>query len=251
VSAIEWTDATWNPVTGCSKVSPGCAHCYAETLSLRFGWSKVPWTPENAPVNVVLHPERLDKPKTWRTPRMVFVNSMSDLFHELVSDDYIGRVFHTMSVCPQHTFQVSARSSSATRRLDSIRGRLHDVPNRPWIPSPATEAGVARQAVGRPDAEVGRSTGTSTRWPQTLGPIFLATRRLARRVKADTARTAIERARSSAPSLLSEAQVRLPSSTREVYILVDLAITKLRDELADRMLADASAEIAGSSTFTA
>ena len=59
-SEIEWTDATWNPVTGCSKVSPGCAHCYAETLSLRYGWSQLPWTPENAGDNVVLHPERLE-----------------------------------------------------------------------------------------------------------------------------------------------------------------------------------------------
>ena len=106
MTAIEWTDQTWNPVTGCSKVSPGCANCYAETLSLRFGWSKRPWTPENAAENVILHPERLDKPKTWRKPSMVFVNSMSDLFHELVPDDYIGRVFYVMAQCPQHTFQV-------------------------------------------------------------------------------------------------------------------------------------------------
>jgi protein gp37 len=106
VTTIEWTDRTWNPTTGCSKVSPGCDHCYAETLSLRFGWSKKPWTPENAAENVVLHPERLDKPKTWRNPSMVFVNSMSDLFHEEVPDDYIGRVFWVMEHCPQHTFQV-------------------------------------------------------------------------------------------------------------------------------------------------
>jgi len=65
-SAIEWTDASWNPVTGCSKVSPGCANCYAETLSLRFGRSAKPWTPENAAANVVLHPERLHIPLRWR-----------------------------------------------------------------------------------------------------------------------------------------------------------------------------------------
>ena len=96
-SAIEWTDATWNPVTGCSKVSPGCAHCYAETLSLRFGYSKLPWTPENASENVVLHPERLNLPLRWQRPRMVFVNSMSDLFHELVPTDYIAQVFDVMA----------------------------------------------------------------------------------------------------------------------------------------------------------
>lgn len=70
-TAIEWTDATWNPVTGCSKVSPGCAHCYAETISLRFGRSAGPWTPANAAENVVLHPDRLGHPLRWRKPRMV------------------------------------------------------------------------------------------------------------------------------------------------------------------------------------
>lgn len=106
MTAIEWTDATWNPTTGCSKVSPGCDHCYAETLSLRFGWSKLPWLPENAEANVVLHPERLRKPLTWREPRMIFVNSMSDLFHELVPDAYIAQVFAVMAEAERHTFQV-------------------------------------------------------------------------------------------------------------------------------------------------
>lgn len=118
MTAIEWTDATWNPVTGCSKVSPGCAHCYAETLSLRHGWSKKPWTPENAAENVVLHPERLEKPLSWRQPRMVFVNSMSDLFHELIPYEFVRDIFNVMRRCdggtvaatgkpaPRHTFQV-------------------------------------------------------------------------------------------------------------------------------------------------
>lgn len=105
-SAIEWTEATWNPVTGCSKVSPGCAHCYAEAISLRFGRSVGPWTPENAADNVVLHPERLDQPLRWRRPRMIFVNSMSDLFHEQVPDDFIDGVFAAMALAPQHTYQV-------------------------------------------------------------------------------------------------------------------------------------------------
>lgn len=105
-SAIEWTDATWNPVTGCSKVSPGCAHCYAETLSLRWKRSLVPWTPANAPQNVILHEDRLTLPLRWRAPRMVFVNSMSDLFHDLVPDVFIERVFVTMAAAARHTFQV-------------------------------------------------------------------------------------------------------------------------------------------------
>jgi protein gp37 len=92
VTTIEWTDATWNPVVGCSKVSPGCAHCYAEQvhrlrLSGQHGYPEwKPWTPENASHNVTLMPHKLDQPLHWRAPRMVFVNSMSDLFHELVPD---------------------------------------------------------------------------------------------------------------------------------------------------------------------
>jgi protein gp37 len=105
-SRIEWTDATWNPVTGCSKVSPGCAHCYAETLSLRFGWSARPWLPVYAPENVVLHPDRLDQPVHWREPRRVFVNSMSDLFHELVPEAFVHAVFERMARANWHTYQL-------------------------------------------------------------------------------------------------------------------------------------------------
>jgi protein gp37 len=105
-SAIEWTESTWNPVSGCSKISPGCAHCYAERLSLRFGRSRGPWTPANAVENVVVHRERLDQPRRWRRPRLVFVNSMSDLFHELVPDAFVADVFAVMESTPRHTFQV-------------------------------------------------------------------------------------------------------------------------------------------------
>lgn len=122
-SRIGWTDATWNPVTGCSKVSPGCAHCYAETLSLRFGWSKLPWTPENALENVVLHPERLDLPRRWRGSRRVFVNSMSDLFHELVPDDYIRAVFEVMASCRHHQFQALTKRPERLAKL---------APSLPW-----------------------------------------------------------------------------------------------------------------------
>lgn len=105
-TGIKWTGSTWNPVTGCSKVSPGCAYCYAETLSLRYGWSKQPWTPQNAAENVVLHPERLQIPLRWREPRMIFVNSMSDLFHEQVPDEFIDQVFAVMALTPWHIYQV-------------------------------------------------------------------------------------------------------------------------------------------------
>jgi protein gp37 len=129
-SAIEWTEATWNPVTGCSKVSPGCAHCYAETISLRFGWSPKPWTPENAAANVALHPERLDQPLRWRRPRMIFVNSMSDLFHELVPVRFVEDVFDVMAEASWHTFQVlTKRPDRARVVLRDIHGSAEPLPN--------------------------------------------------------------------------------------------------------------------------
>lgn len=105
-TGIRWTTSTWNPIAGCSKVSPGCANCYAETLSLRYGRSLLPWTPANAEVNVVFHPERLALPLRWPDPRRIFVNSMSDVFHELAPVDYIARIFAIMARADRHTFQV-------------------------------------------------------------------------------------------------------------------------------------------------
>lgn len=119
-SAIEWTERTWNPVTGCSKVSPGCAHCYAERIELRFGRSLKPWTPENAAENVKLHPERLEEPLRRRKPTMYFVNSMSDLFHEEVPPRFIAEVFAVMALADQHTFQV------LTKRPERMRDLLVD-----------------------------------------------------------------------------------------------------------------------------
>mgnify|MGYP005866944771 CR=1 FL=1 len=98
-SNIEWTEATWNPVTGCSKVSTGCKHCYAERLAHRLqAMGNVRY--RNG-FTVTLHPAVLDLPKRWRQPRMIFVNSMSDLFHEHVPLEFIQRVFATMRDCPQ------------------------------------------------------------------------------------------------------------------------------------------------------
>jgi protein gp37 len=112
-SAIEWTDATWNPVTGCDRVSPGCAHCYALTLAGRLkGMGNPHYQRDGDPKSsgpgfgVTLHEDVLDKPLRWRKPRMVFVNSMSDLFHDAVPDEFIRRVFHRMAETPQHTYQV-------------------------------------------------------------------------------------------------------------------------------------------------
>lgn len=103
---ISWTDATWNPVTGCSRVSEGCRFCYAERLSLRFGWSPKSWTAPNAAENVICHPARLRKPYSLKAPSRVFVNSMSDLFHPMVPDAFIADVFAVMADLPRHTFQI-------------------------------------------------------------------------------------------------------------------------------------------------
>jgi protein gp37 len=127
-SAIEWTDATWNPVTGCSKVSPGCAHCYAETLSLRFGWTPGLWTPANASLNVSLRPDRLSQPLAWRRPRMVFVNSMSDLFHELVPFEFIDRVFAVMAETPKHTYQILTKRPEVMTKYACRYVRAHRAP---------------------------------------------------------------------------------------------------------------------------
>ena len=108
-SAIEWTDATWNPVTGCTKVSAGCKNCYAETFAERF--RGVRGHPYEQGFDLKLWPDRLDTPFGWRKPRRVFVNSMSDLFHEGVPDDFIEKVFDTMGLCAKHTFQVLTKLS--------------------------------------------------------------------------------------------------------------------------------------------
>ena len=105
-SKISWTTTTWNPVHGCSKVSPGCDRCYAETLSLRYGWTKKAWTGENVKENVQLKPHRLKEPYKYKEPSRVFVNSMSDLYHPQIPDDYIAEVFAVMCDLPQHTFQI-------------------------------------------------------------------------------------------------------------------------------------------------
>src|SRR3954449_12759967 len=93
-TSIEWTDATWNPVTGCTKISLGCDHCYAERFAERF--RGVPGHPFENGFDLTLRPHRLEEPLRWKTPRRIFVNSMSDLFHKDLAPSYIDRVFATM-----------------------------------------------------------------------------------------------------------------------------------------------------------
>lgn len=103
-SAIEWTEATWNPVTGCDKVSPGCAHCYAETFAER--WRGVAGHPYEQGFDLRFWPSRLDQPLRWKRSRTIFVNSMSDLFHERIPDDFVRHVFDVMGEAHWHTFQI-------------------------------------------------------------------------------------------------------------------------------------------------
>ncbi len=114
-SKIEWTDATWNPVTGCTEVSPGCDHCYARTFAERF--RGVQGHPYEQGFDLKLWPGRLEIPLRWKKPRLVFVNSMSDLFHQGVPDEYILRVFAVMSLADRHTFQVLTKRPDRMMRL--------------------------------------------------------------------------------------------------------------------------------------
>jgi len=135
-SAIEWTEATWNPTTGCDRISAGCDHCYALTLAKRLkamGAEKyqVDGDPRTSGpgFGLTLHPDALSVPYRWRTPRLVFVNSMSDLFHARVPLEFIREVFQVMADTPQHTYQVLTKRS---RRLRRLAGKL-DWPPNVWM----------------------------------------------------------------------------------------------------------------------
>lgn len=124
-SAIEWTDATWNPVRGCTKISPGCVNCYAETFAERF--RGVPGHPYEQGFDLRLVPEKLEEPLKWKTPKKIFVNSMSDLFHKDVPDEFVDKVFGVMGACEDagrgHVFQVLTKRSG--RMLGYMSKRCH------------------------------------------------------------------------------------------------------------------------------
>lgn len=112
-SAIEWTDATWNPVRGCTKISPGCKHCYAQTFAER--WRGTPDHPYEQGFDLRLVPQKLTDPLRWARPRMIFVNSMSDLFHQGVPDRYVAAVFETMALADWHIYQVLTKRARRMR----------------------------------------------------------------------------------------------------------------------------------------
>lgn len=122
-TGIEWTDKTWNPTTGCNKISPGCLHCYAEAITQRF--------PKNFPngFSLTLHPDRLTQPKSWRTPSRVFVNSMSDLFHKDVPLEFILQVFSVIHSTPWHVYQILTKRP---KRMLELAPHL-SFPDNLWI----------------------------------------------------------------------------------------------------------------------
>jgi protein gp37 len=128
-SSIEWTDATWNPVRGCTKISPGCKHCYAETFAERF--RGVPGHPYEDGFDLRLVPEKLAEPLKWGAPKTVFVNSMSDLFHEDVPDSYVEQVVRVMELADWHTFQVLTKRADRLKQL--LRGPLAAAASLPHI----------------------------------------------------------------------------------------------------------------------
>src|SRR6185437_3945123 len=130
-SHIEWTDATWNPATGCTKISPGCAHCYIErTPPFRVNHRRFD---AKGHIPIHLHPERLTQPLHWKRPRRVFVNSLSDLFHEGIHDDFIDQVFAVMALTPQHTYQILTKRPERMRdycessERQNATGRIADI----------------------------------------------------------------------------------------------------------------------------
>jgi protein gp37 len=140
-SNIEWTEFTWNPVTGCIKVSQGCKNCYAERMAKRL---KAMGSERYASgFKPTLHWDLIDAPRSWRKPRLVFVNSMSDLFQETVPESFICRVFDSMVACPQHTFQILTKRSD---RLCEMASRL-PWPKNVWMGVSIEDERVANRAV--------------------------------------------------------------------------------------------------------
>ncbi len=161
-SAIEWTQATWNPMTGCTKISPGCANCYAERMSYRLQAMGQP--NYAAGFEIALHPNMLQLPLKWKKPQMIFVNSMSDLFHEQIPADFILQVFHVMQKAHWHTFQVLTKRSERLRELNN---------HLPWPSNVWMGVTVENNACCRRVADL-RVTGAKTKFlslEPLLGPL--------------------------------------------------------------------------------
>jgi protein gp37 len=130
-SEIEWTDATWNPVTGCTKIGPGCDNCYAERFAER--WRGIEGHPYEQGFDLLTWPSRLKQPGLWKKPRMIFVNSMSDLFHKDVDRKHIDKVFDAMETADWHVYQVLTKRSSLMRNYVRARYGERRVPSHIWL----------------------------------------------------------------------------------------------------------------------
>ncbi|MEV6791305.1 phage Gp37/Gp68 family protein [Streptomyces sp. NPDC051320] len=178
ITKIEWTDRTWNPVTGCTKVSPGCDNCYAENIAHRFAGSKA--FPDG--FSVTLHEDRIDQPFRWKKSARVFVNSMSDLFHDDVPDLFITRVFDVMEANARHTFQVLTKRHARMRSFVQARekarqehaAKFDQCPTEAMRTSPAARAARARAA--RPPANIWLGVSVENQqWANIRIPALLET----------------------------------------------------------------------------
>ena len=131
LSRIEWTNATWNPVTGCTKIGPGCVNCYAERFAER--WRGIEGHPYEQGFDLRQWPSRLRQPASWKKPRMIFVNSMSDLFHKKIDRAYIDRVFDEMESVDRHVYQILTKRSSLMRDYVCRRYSGGSVPSHIWL----------------------------------------------------------------------------------------------------------------------
>ncbi len=130
-SKIECTDATWNPVTGCTRLSSGCDHCYAERFANRF--RHVPGHPFQTGFDLTLRPQRLEQPRKWKRPRLIFVNSMSDLFHKQIQRSYVDQVFDAMEEADWHNYQILTKRSSLMRTYVNRRYDDGQAPKHIWL----------------------------------------------------------------------------------------------------------------------
>ena len=144
-SEIEWTDATWNPVTGCTKVGPGCDNCYAERFAER--WRGIPSHPYEQGFDLTLWPTRLKQPALWKKPRMIFVNSMSDLFHKDIDRSFVDKVFDAMEQADWHVYQVLTKRSSLMRNYVRNRYQGGPVPRHIWLGVSVEDAAHASRIV--------------------------------------------------------------------------------------------------------
>nr|WP_117406456.1 phage Gp37/Gp68 family protein [Mycobacterium marinum] len=185
-TAISWAESTWNPVTGCTRISPGCDHCYIErTRPLRMAHRRFDGDGVGSTTGVQLHPERLEIPLHWRKPRKVFVCSLADLFHDEVPDEYIARVWAVMALAPRHTFQCLTKRPARVRALLNSPEWRADVQNHiAWYENPAEESLMTWARWPLPNCWLG-VTAENQQWADIRIPALLDTPAAVRWVSAE------------------------------------------------------------------